>query len=164
MEDDPRKALDDALNEPLEERLRRAVADLDTGFDIDAGESTLLDFEDRINAISEEHRQKLTSDEEFEARMAALHDKENRIQSIREAATRIEKRKQVSDGKVAVGMGMGLSIAYTIIGCPLVGFGIGYLLDMQAGTTTMRSYAAMVGIVVGMGVACVRIQKTNRQQ
>ena len=163
MEDDPRKALDDALNEPLEERLRRAVADLDTGFDIDAGESTLLEIEDRINAISEEHRQKLSSDEEFEARMAALHEKVDRIQSIRQAANRSEKKQQASDGKVAASMGIGLSIAYTIIGCPLAGYGIGYLIDMQMGTTTIRSYAAMVGIIIGMGVAFVLIQKSNNQ-
>jgi F0F1-type ATP synthase assembly protein I len=163
MENDPRKALDDALNEPLEERLRRAVADLDTGFDIDAGESTLLEIEDRINAISEEHRQKLSSDEEFEARMAALHAKVDRIQSARKATIRNEKKKQASDGKAAAGMGIGLSIAYTIIGCPIVGYGIGYLIDMQMGTTTARSYAAMVGIIIGMGAAFYLIQKSNSQ-
>jgi len=163
MEDDPRKALDDALNEPLEERLRRAVANLDTGFDIDAGESTLLDIEERINAISEEHRQKLSSDDEFEARMAALHEKVDRIQSARLAANRTERKRQASDGKAAAGMGMGLSIAYTIIGCPIVGYGIGYLIDMQAGTTTMRSYAAMAGIVIGMGTALFLIKKSNSQ-
>jgi F0F1-type ATP synthase assembly protein I len=163
MDQDPRKALEDALNEPLEERLRRAVAGLEDGVDLEDDQNRLLEIGGRVDSIAAEHRAKLGDDAEFEARVAALHAKVDRVAATRAAIKTQTARQQASDGKATAGMGIGLSIAYTIIGCPITGYVIGYLLDNRAGTTSMRTNGAFIGIVIGMGVAVFLIQRSSKQ-
>ena len=61
------------------------------------------------------------------------------------------------------GLGVGLSIAYTIIGFPLLGYGVGYLLQRLTGSAFWPSTLAMSGMVLGVAVAVFMLSKTQNK-
>lgn len=50
-------------------------------------------------------------------------------------------------------LGKGLQIAYAIIGVPLVGFGIGWLIDNQTGGTQAKGIATILGAAIAVAYA-----------
>lgn len=50
-------------------------------------------------------------------------------------------------------LGKGLQIAYAIIGVPLVGFGIGWLIDNQTGGTQAKGIATILGSAIAIWYA-----------
>jgi F0F1-type ATP synthase assembly protein I len=67
-----------------------------------------------------------------------------------------------SDGESARGLGIGLTVAYAIIGTPLLGFGIGYLIDGNSTVKTWSGILGMIGAFAGVGY-CVYILNRTQQ-
>ena len=95
------------------------------------------------------------SDAEIEARLAANKER------LRAARAKHEATKGAGplDQETARGMGVGLSAAYAIIGLPLVGAGLGWLLDRALNTSFCIVVGVIAGLVFGMWHA---VQLSNR--
>lgn len=100
-------------------------------------------------------------DAEFEERMRKLEAKVEESKTVREAQQRESKRQMASDRESARGLGVGLSVAYTIIGLPLFGYGVGYLIDNSTGGEAAKGIAMMIGAVAGIGMAFVILNRHN---
>jgi F0F1-type ATP synthase assembly protein I len=67
------------------------------------------------------------------------------------------------DQQSALGMGMGLTLAYTIIGTPLLGYGAGMLINKSTGTNGWQIWLTLLGAVIGIGwVILVTSRNANR--
>jgi F0F1-type ATP synthase assembly protein I len=122
--------------------------------------------EDQIDSTSEiadEARKKLDAiEDDFDSRFADL---EARAKASKTTQQRRESRvaaEQKSDRESARGLGIGLSIAYTILGVPLGFFGIGYLIDKASGTTIWQNALGLTGCALGVGTAIWMAQKANK--
>ena len=100
-------------------------------------------------------------DAEFDERMRRLESRVQESKAIRESKQREEKRQLEGDRESARGLGIGLSIAYTIIGLPLFGYGVGYFIDQSTGGTAAKGIAMMIGAVAGIGMAFYMINRQN---
>lgn len=58
-------------------------------------------------------------------------------------------------------LGKGLQIAYAILGVPLVGFGIGYLIDLKTGGMMWRGVGTILGATAAVAYA---IRSTSGKQ
>lgn len=52
-------------------------------------------------------------------------------------------------------LGVGLTIAYAILGAPLVGFGIGFLIDQATKGVFWRGALGLLGCCLGVGYAVI---------
>jgi len=102
-------------------------------------------------------------DDEFESRLKALEDKAQAHRQVRNNQKREAERKQTSDRESARGLGVGLSIAYTIIGMPIVGLIIGWILDRGTESQTYKGLGVVVGMVLGIAAGLAILAKSNRQ-
>ena len=102
-------------------------------------------------------------DEEFDARFEALHAKVDASRQQRERIKIAAERAQDSDAKAAKGLGIGLTIAYTILGMPLIGYGLGWLLDRELNTLIWKGFGVLLGAVVGVWYALVMLARTNKE-
>ncbi len=94
-------------------------------------------------------------DDDMEGRLA---DIERRAGAARERQKSAEP-KPMLDTDVSRGLGTGLSAAYAIIGLPLVGAGVGWLIDRAVGTT----FIVVIGVVGGLvGGIFHAVQLSNR--
>jgi F0F1-type ATP synthase assembly protein I len=103
-------------------------------------------------------------DEEFEARMAdKVSELEGKVKVARARhASEAEKNSKIIEdsGQSYRGLGVGLSIAYAIIGLPLVGYGIGYLLDMGK-PPLWQGLFTVAGAAGGVWFAVFQMNRTN---
>lgn len=107
-----------------------------------------------LEKISEEARKKLdVADAEFQARLDALAERSAKAKERMENQRYLENERLKSDRKAARGLGIGLTVAYAIIGTPLVGFGGGWLLDRSLGTTHWQSVLGLIGSFGGVAYA-----------
>lgn len=61
------------------------------------------------------------------------------------------KKPDDSAGRTdAKGLGFGLAIVYSLVGCMAVGWGIGWLVDRQTGGEMGQPIGALVGSIIGM--------------
>ena len=101
-------------------------------------------------------------DEEFSARLKALEERAQAAKQVRDRQAAQVIRKEKNDRESAIGLGIGLTIAYTIIGMPLLGVGIGWILDKALGTTLYKGIGVVVGSAVGITAAIVMLSRANK--
>lgn len=98
---------------------------------------------------------------DFDSRMEELEARAQAVKREREAKEAQAARATKSDRDAAKGLGVGMSIAYTIIGLPLFGALVGWMIDNNTGGTQAKGIGVMIGVVAGMGMAFVIL---NRHQ
>jgi len=102
-------------------------------------------------------------DDDFEARLKSLEDRAKSQKLVRDNKEREVQRKQNAERDSARGLGIGLSIAYTIIGMPILGLIIGYILDGGNTSQTYKSIGVLAGAVLGIVMTFVILARANRQ-
>jgi hypothetical protein len=159
---------------PDDEEIRRQLKSL--GFDDE--EEALKELElsrtpqDAVvddGAPADEPKQK-TDDEALDEQFNALRDKISRAGSTkmpdppdwsfqRPQIPGTEKR----DTSGYLGIGVGISIAYTMVGATLAGLGIGWLIDRAAGTQIFRYVGTLIGAVVGLAGAIFTVVRAQNK-
>lgn len=115
--------------------------------------------EDRIPQLSP--TPELPKMPDFDERLKDLEARADAAKQRRTVKANTERRKMESDAESNRGLGIGLTVAYAIIGVPLFGIGIGFALDNAMGTQVYRGVGALIGSVAGIVGAVVIL---NRQQ
>jgi len=67
------------------------------------------------------------------------------------------------DQKTALGMGLGLSMAYTIIGAPLLGYGLGLLINNATGNPGWHIWTTLIFSIIAVAwVAMIGSRNNDR--
>lgn len=98
---------------------------------------------------------------DFDDRLRDLEARAQAAKDRRETKARTEARRIASDAESHRGLGIGLTVAYAIIGVPLFGILVGYALDSAAGTNVYKGLGALLGSILGIAGAVIIL---NRQQ
>jgi hypothetical protein len=126
--------------------------------DLHAGTSEIADAaRDSIHQI----------DKDFDEKLNNIGD---RVQSARQSADKFKPESNNASGMTpteARGIGVGLTVAYSIIGTPLFMYGVGLLIDNATGTpatATLKwsSGLLLLGAIFGVGFAIYTTQKLNK--
>lgn len=92
-------------------------------------------------------------DDDLEARLAQFEERARLASGKRNVQKKaIETERSTLQGD-ARGMGMGLTIAYIIVGTPMAGALVGWLIDMQAGSNVAKGFGTLIGAVIGIAYA-----------
>ncbi len=116
---------------------------------------------DETPAIDRAKQEAAKIDAEFEGRLKDLEHRANQAQSVRKNRSRELERKLSSDRDAARGLGIGISIAYTIIGLPLFGAGVGWLVDNRLGVDFWKGIGVLLGAIAGIMMAFYKINRHN---
>jgi len=135
-------------HEPTEEELERRLQAL-LGSGPDLGEVSLPKVSD------------IPPDDEVETKFKAISDRLDEAQAKRKLPDVPEwnykrpksNRGNSSDPSNYRGLGIGISIGYTLVGCMVLGWGIGWLIDRQSGGNSYQAFMALGGCIVGIGMA-----------
>ncbi|MEI7987212.1 MAG: hypothetical protein WCI55_16440 [Armatimonadota bacterium] len=113
----------------------------------------LDDADEKLAAILDKtHAPKIETDE-FDDKLKELEVKAQAMKEKREAQ-KVQAAKEVrSTQESNAGLGMGMAIAYVIIGIPLVGGLIGLGLNKLTGGTAWIVIFGLGGMVAGLGYA-----------
>jgi len=170
-DDDPHKKLDDALaeasaSEVLIESLVEELKHLE-GAEADA---KLAELEARLHQISD----RISGTPAEPVPVSEASDLSDRLHHIEQSAKtyRIQQKEagqksdQVlkQDAESYRGLGVGLTIAYTILGFPMLGIGIGWLIDRNNPGGSAMGIGAIVGSFVGVGAAVWMLNRQSHGQ
>lgn len=100
-------------------------------------------------------------DAEFEHRLAKVEARAERVQGVRADKAREERRQKQVHAESVRGLGVGVSVAYTIIGLPLAGAAIGWFFDQGSETGTWKSVGVLVGAVLGVVLSIFIMNRSN---
>ena len=106
-------------------------------------------------------------DDELEFRLKSIEMQAQKGQGhYREAMPKPDDaRSKGMTGEQGKSLGVGLSIAYAILGVPLVMFGIGYLIDNAAHTAKLfQSSLGLLGCVIAVGYAMYAGNKAGKSR
>lgn len=98
-------------------------------------------------------------DDEFHERLRALEQRAEDAHGGYQKKEAEKQRAQRSDGESSRGLGVGLSVAYTILGMPMVGAGIGWFVDKQTGLKVFLGLGTVGGAVLGVVFALVILSR-----
>ncbi|MFN3682992.1 MAG: hypothetical protein ACK41F_03545 [Fimbriimonadaceae bacterium] len=100
--------------------------------------------------------------DDLERRMEALG---RRAGEARSEHRRSAERSRPSLGDSAHGVGYGLTIAYTILGLPMLGVLVGWILDQRSGTGQLfTGLGVLVGSVVALLAVLVQISRFEKRR
>ncbi len=122
-----------------------------------AGDELELDLRENqmvesVSALSHGAKRDASLDQ-LESQMSDLADSAKRTRQARSKHVGLDEKTIKSGVANARATGMGLVIFYMIVGCPLAGAGIGYLLDKLLGTSFLMIALTVTGCVGGFGLA-----------
>lgn len=103
-------------------------------------------------------------DPEFADRFNKLNERVDSYRTKKATAAHQEGKRLKSEQESSRGMGLGLSIAYTIIGLPVVMALIGWLIDQKLQTTFWKGSLAFLGMIIGVFYAVTVLNKTNKAE
>lgn len=98
----------------------------------------------------------------FDERMADLEKRATEAKIAREAKRVEVQRTLKSDQDSAKGLGIGLAIAYTMIGLPIFGYGVGYFVDQSSGGTQAKGIGVLIGSILGIFMAVVILNRHGK--
>ena len=144
-----------------DERLQKTVDRIDKELDR-AFEGRLDQMKEAVeaNRFAEEG----TGEKDLDARLAAVESKARSAKGRNEAIGTLISQRRLKDAEDYQGLGVGLSIAYTIVGFPLVGAGAGYFIDRSAGTSNWMGICAVIGAALGMLLAMFMLARQNERK
>ncbi len=102
-------------------------------------------------------------DPELEARLAAFEAKARARREVHETEQAAVRAERASDAESVRGAGIGLSLAYTILGLPLAGYGVGWLLE-NAGVRGWTPMLTLVACVLAIALAAWKSVKYVNQR
>lgn len=112
-------------------------------------EERVRQAQEEIAGIDDEFHDRLR---ELEGRAQAAHGGYKRKEAEKERARR-------SDGESSRGLGVGLSVAYTILGMPMLGAGVGWFVDKQTRMSVFLGLGTVAGAVLGVVFALVILSR-----
>ena len=114
--------------------------------------------------IAAEARRKMdAADSEFEGRLKDLEERAHRATQKREQTTRQKEKEDRSSAEAAKGLGVGLTVAYAILGMPLAGLGVSWLIEKMGGPAGWQSGLIVLGSVMGVVFAIVFVNRVQGQ-
>lgn len=99
------------------------------------------------------------ADPEFGERIDALEKRIDAIKARREKQRTSDRKVLGQDPASARQLGIGLTVAYTVLGVPLAFYGVGWLLDQGTGDDQWRTNLTFVGAVLGVTAAVIMLQR-----
>lgn len=100
--------------------------------------------------------------EQFDQRIRDLEHKVKTAQNGANQATSSSGSLSGSlDQKSSLSTGLGLSLAYTIIGAPLLGYAVGLGINKLTGTQGWQIWLTLIGSVIGIGWTMMVVNRNN---
>ena len=131
----------------------------------DPEEERLRQLDERLAAAAARQKEEASGiHSEFEEQLREFDGKFGPTLDARKSRQEEAARKQKSERSASKGLGLGLAIAYTILGLPLVGIGIGWLLDNRFQTNIWKGILATIGACLGVGFTVMLMNRANDQQ
>lgn len=161
----PDKDLDPTEGEDVlsdaDERLQKTVERIEKELDR-AFEGRL----DQMKEVADANRfaEEGTGEKDLDARLVAIESKARDAKGRNEAIGTLISQRRLKDAEDYRGLGVGLSIAYAIVGFPLLGAGAGYFIDRSAGTGNWMGICAVIGAAVGMLLALMMLARQNQSK
>lgn len=121
----------------------------------------LDDADEKLAAILDKTYAPKIETDELDERMVSLEAKAQQLKEKREAQKKQANKEMKLSQDSAQGLGMGMTIAYVIIGVPLAGGLLGLLLNKLTGSPIWLVIFGMGGMVLGLGFAVFLATKNN---
>jgi F0F1-type ATP synthase assembly protein I len=100
-------------------------------------------------------------DEEFDRRLQELKARAATTQEVHQTRKREAEKRQAADAETTRGLGLGLVIAYSFIGFPMVGYFIGFLIERFGGPGYAKDWGAIIGMALGFISLFVLLRRAN---
>ncbi len=144
--------------DPDGERFRSALEDLERE-GADLSEEAIAKLEKTGERLREEAP---GIDEGLDRGLAELEERARKARGEHEARKLREARRAESEAESYRGLGVGLTIAYVIIGVPILGAGVGWLLDRAASSSQWTAIGTVGGAAVGLALALAILNRASR--
>jgi F0F1-type ATP synthase assembly protein I len=154
MSDEPTKP-ELPSDEEIEARFSKIKENLTTDLD---------DADEKLAAILDNTRAPKINTDDFDEKLRVLEEKAQAMKDRRETIKAQEEKAIKSSQTDTQGLGLGLTIAYAILGVPLFGGLLGYGLTKWTGNGLWTVICGLGGMVGGVGFAVFLINKQNKSQ
>ncbi|MCW5938459.1 MAG: hypothetical protein KF884_07090 [Fimbriimonadaceae bacterium] len=119
----------------------------------EADQEKLRKIEAEIERLGRETQFADPHDREFESRLRGIEEKAESAR-VRQRGAEIERNRSSSvGGDSGRGLGIGLSIAYAILGLTMLGWGVGWLLDRGTDRVLWQGLGTVFGATLAVAYA-----------
>lgn len=103
------------------------------------------------------------TDADFDKRLRDLQQRAHRTNAIQQNKKQQARKSDASAKEGAGGLALGMTIAYTIIGLPLLGALAGFIINLTTRHSEWTGICVLVGAVTGIVLTVVMLNRANGQ-
>lgn len=118
-----------------------------------------------LETLAEELRVDVRADEihaEFEEKLAKFDARFQAEKTAHEARKVEQEQRMKSDRESTKGLGLGMTLAYAIVGVPVFGYFAGFAVDKSLGTNTWAGIGMLIGALIGIAAAVVMLSRQTK--
>ena len=155
---DPEKG--PGVADDADERLQKSIGKLEKELDAAFGDRL-----QKAEALAENLKVRSNSHlgAEMESKLQSIESRASEARGRNEKVGTVPKREQRGADDMR-GLGFGMQVAYTIIGLPLAGAAIGWLVDRSTGAHFWVGICVLIGAALGVFAAIVLLNKENQRR
>ncbi len=132
--------------------------------DEDTADSLIQEMHAKTGEVADAHRSAADFDEDTLRKMDEIADRARSLRKANEQKEEVKTETRKVQAEDSKGLGLGFSVAYTLIGVPILGVGAGWLLDRALKSTVFMGVGAIVGMVIGIVLVILMVNKANGSQ
>jgi F0F1-type ATP synthase assembly protein I len=144
----------------LEERLKKLLGDAES-----ADSDELNEIELKIHGIEEKLTaagQPRAETDDIDAKLRGIEERANKLRASK-ALPQEESRTRPSQSITSYrGLGVGITIAYALVGPLFAGYGIGWLIDRKVGGGSYQMWGTLIGLFAGFAAALVLLARADK--
>ncbi|MCW5943149.1 MAG: hypothetical protein KIS66_13020 [Fimbriimonadaceae bacterium] len=132
--------------------------------DNDAFDAAVRSMEHQKEAVGSHMPENPDYEAEMEERLRRFEHRVKKAKSNEAGRALRTEEATKPDVESSRQLGVGLSIAYAIIGMPVVGYGLGYVLDKGNEVKVWTSWTALGGCVLGLVYAVFVLNRESKRR
>ena len=127
-------------------------------------ERRFREIEERTAALREHHASQAHIPEETDSAIADIERRAAELKASQQQKVQVQtEQRQVSAGD-SRGLGIGMTVAYVIVGVPLAGALVGWLIDKATKASIYTGFGTLLGAVIGIGMTIAIINRENSRK
>jgi F0F1-type ATP synthase assembly protein I len=122
-------------------------------------EKRFREIEERAAALKQEHAAKADLGDDTHAALEEIERKAAALRATQEKKTTTLSEQRRVDSESSRGLGIGMTVAYIIVGIPLAGAGLGYLIDKALKASIFMGIGTLIGAIIGISMTVVIVNR-----
>src|SRR5947209_1082734 len=127
-------------------------------------ERRFREIEERTAALREHHASEAHIGDDTDSAISDIERRAAELKATQQKKAQVQSEQRKVEADTSRGLGIGMTVAYVIVGVPLTGALVGWLIDKATKASIYTGIGTLLGAVIGIAMTIAIINRENNRK